>query len=138
MTNIDINMIWNEVLPLLEKSLNRPVYEALISSTKPLSFAAEKFVVAVPNQVVKDWLSKYCVTLLEQELHDHLPNLREVAFLVGPEDLFSTPLFEPAAPAPKKSSRPVSFYLNFRYTFDAFVVGHGNRFAHAAALAVAE
>jgi chromosomal replication initiator protein len=138
MTNVDLNAAWNQVLPLLEKSLNRPIYEALISSTKPVSFADGKLEVAVPNHVVKDWLSKYCVTLLEQELPPFLPDIQLVTFAVGPEDLFSTPLFESATTSSKKIARPQNLYLNFRYTFDAFVVGHGNRFAHAAALAIAE
>lgn len=138
MTNADLNTIWNQALPLLEKSLNRPIYEALLSSTKPLSFAEGKFEVAVPNQVVKEWLSKYCVTLLEQELHSFLSDIRQVVFVVGPEDLFSTPLFESSVSPARKTAPPANLHLNFRYTFDAFVVGHGNRFAHAAALAVAE
>ncbi|MDD4178799.1 MAG: chromosomal replication initiator protein DnaA [Candidatus Margulisbacteria bacterium] len=136
----DLNLVWNKILPLLEKSLNRPIYEALVSSTKPLSLAGGNFVVAVPNQVVKDWLSKYCVTLLEQELRALLPDLKAVTFVVGPEDLFSTPIFDAAAApdATKKVSAPPNPYLNSRYSFDTFVIGHGNRFAHAAALAVAE
>lgn len=124
---------------MLEKSLSRPAFEALVSSSKPVSFSKEKFEVAVPNQVVKEWLSQYCIPLLEQELQVFLPDIRQVSFVVGPEDLFSTPLFEPSsAPPDKKNPRPTNLFLNFRYTFDAFVVGHGNRFAHAAALAVAE
>ncbi len=140
MTDIDINPIWNQVLPLLEKSLNRPIYEALVSSTKPLSYLAGRFEVAVPNNLVKDWLSKYCVTLLEQELRAFLPEIAAVHFVVGDESLFSTPLFEPNAPPAHKPPQPqqINLSLNFRYTFDHFVVGHGNRFAHAAALAVAE
>lgn len=138
MTNFDLNSAWNQVLPLLEKSLNRPIYEALISSTKPVSFVDGNLEVAVPNHVVKDWLSKYCVTLLEQELPPFLPAIQQVTFAVGPEELFSTPLFESATASPKKIAHPQTLYLNFRYTFDAFVIGHGNRFAHAAALAIAE
>jgi chromosomal replication initiator protein len=140
MTDIDVNPIWNQVLPLLEKSLNRPIYEALISSTKPLSYAGSRFEVAVPNNLVKDWLSKYCVTLLEQELRAFLPDITLVHFVVGDEALFSTPLFEPTAAPIQKTPQPqqINLCLNFRYTFDHFVVGHGNRFAHAAALAVAE
>jgi len=118
--------------------LNRPIYEALISSAKPVSFSAGKFEIAVPNQIVKDWLSQYCITLLEQELSAHLPDVRQVSFIVGPEDLFSTPLFEAPILQTKKPSQSMKLFLNARYTFEAFVVGHGNRFAHAAALAVAE
>jgi chromosomal replication initiator protein len=140
MTELDINSIWNQIFPNLEKSLNKPIYETLISSTKPLSYKNGRFNVAVPNDVVKEWLSKHCVTLLEQEIRSLSPQLDSVNFVVGPEDLFSTPPFEPVAAAvePKKGGPSHNIYLNQRYTFDSFVVGHGNRFAHAAALAVAE
>jgi chromosomal replication initiator protein len=141
MTEVSINTIWNEVVPSLEKSLNKPIYEALISSTKPVSYGSGKFEIAVPNDVVSKWLSRHCITLLEQEIRNILPDLQSVVFVVGPEELFSTPLFEPsgqAEPVRQKSSGASNLYLNPRYTFEAFVIGHGNRFAHAAALAVAE
>jgi len=134
----DLHVIWNKIIPNLEKSLNRPIYEALISSTKPLSFTNNNLEIAVPNDVVKDWLSKHCVTLLEQELRLNYPEAIKVSFAVGPEDLFSTPLFEKSSFSSEKSFVPSAPFLNPRYTFDNFVVGHGNRFAHAAALAVAE
>lgn len=138
MTQIDLNAVWNRVLPSLEKSLNRPIYEALFSSAKPISLNGGNFEIAVPNHVVKDWLSKYCVTLLEQELREQIPEINQVVFSVGPDDLFSTPLVDLPPSTPRKTVQSQKLYLNFRYTFDSFVIGHGNRFAHAAALAVAE
>lgn len=134
----DLSAIWNKLIPGVEKSLNRPIYEALISSTKPLSAANNQLEIAVPNEVVKDWLSKHCVTLLEQELRASYPDISRVCFVVGPEELFSTPLLEKSSFAPEMSAMPSAPFLNPRYTFDTFVVGHGNRFAHAASLAVAE
>lgn len=141
MAEKDIVAVWNQIIPILEKSLNRPIFETLISSTKPLFLKDGKFEVAVPNDVVKEWLSKHCVTLLEQELRNQIPNLISLTFVVGPEELFSTPVYEPSAPLSPELKRPASPpnpYLNSRYTFETFVVGQGNRFAHAAALAVAE
>ena len=134
----NLNTLWNKLIPSLEKSLNKPIYEALISSTKPLSMSDNKLQIAVPNELVKDWLSKHCVTLLEQEARILSQDITRVEFVVGPKDLFSTPLLEKGAYSPEKTRLPLAPYLNPRYTFDTFVVGHGNRFAHAAALAVAE
>ncbi|MEA3493253.1 MAG: chromosomal replication initiator protein DnaA [Candidatus Margulisiibacteriota bacterium] len=137
-SNIDLNLLWHKLIPSLEKSLNKPIFEALISSTKPLAISGNKFDIAVPNELVKDWLSKHCVTLLEQELKSLHPEIINVQFVVGPKELFSTPLLENEdLSVEKKSLRSIPF-LNPRYTFEHFVVGHGNRFAHAAALAVAE
>ena len=134
----DLNSLWSKIIPALEKSLNKPIFEAFVSSTKPLGITENKFEIAVPNELVKEWLSKHCVTLLEQELRPFYPELSSVFFVVGPKELFSTPLLEkPASPTAKPVSRS-ALYLNPRYTFETFVIGHGNRFAHAAALAVAE
>jgi chromosomal replication initiator protein len=134
----NINGLWNDIIPSLEKSLNKPIYEALISSTKPLSVADNKLEIAVPNELVRDWLSKHCVTLLEQEIRERHPQVRSVSFVVGPKELFQTPELETAPTQIRKKNAPSVAYLNPRYTFNHFVVGHGNRFAHAASLAVAE
>lgn len=137
-TEVNIDLVWNQVVPLLERSLNKPIFETLISSTKPLSYSGSRFEVAVPNDLVKDWLSKHCITLLEQELKALLPDFSSVVFTVGPKSLFSTPPLDAPSANIEKPVRPASPYLNSRYTFESFVVGQGNRFAHAAALAVAE
>jgi chromosomal replication initiator protein len=139
METVDIYANWSRIFPALEKSLNRPIYETLISSTKPLSYVNHNFNVAVPNDLVKEWLSKHCITLLEQELRNFHPDLLAVNFVVGPKELFSTPLLEISPPpSPEKIAPPANIFLNPRYNFGNFVVGHGNRFAHAASLAVAE
>ena len=142
---LDTNYVWNQVLPLLEKSLNKPIYETLISSTKPLVLKDSKMVIAVPNEIIKEWLSKHCKTLIEKEASNLFSAIQSVEFTVGSKDLFTTPpidrmgkpvyLEKPAAP---ERVVPGSIYLNPRYVFKTFVVGHGNRFAHAASLAVAE
>ncbi|MFC1540673.1 chromosomal replication initiator protein DnaA [Candidatus Margulisiibacteriota bacterium] len=135
---MDLSTLWNKIIPSLEKSLNKPIYEALLSSTKPLSVAEGTLRIAVPNELVKDWLSKHCITLLEQEARALPAEISKVEFVVGPKELFSTPLLEKSS-YPAERVRPTTpSFLNPRYTFDVFVVGHGNRFAHAASLAVAE
>lgn len=134
----NINSIWSRLIPALEKSLNKPIYEALISSTKPLTVENNKLKVAVPNDVVKDWLSKHCVTLMEQEVKSFDTEINKVEFVVGAADLFTTPMLERESFQTEKAIIPSNPFLNPRYTFETFVIGHGNRFAHAASLAVAE
>ncbi|MFA6431142.1 MAG: chromosomal replication initiator protein DnaA [Candidatus Margulisiibacteriota bacterium] len=135
---VDINSIWSKAVPSLEGSLNRPIYETLLTSTKPSSFIEGKFIVAVPNLVVKDWLSKHCITLLEQEIRLFISGLQSVSFVVGPENLFTTPDLETSLATPQKAAAPQNLFLNPRYNFESFVIGQGNRFAQAAAQAVAE
>ncbi|MFH1361763.1 MAG: chromosomal replication initiator protein DnaA [bacterium] len=134
----ELSQLWDSVIPNLEKSLNKPIYETLLSSTKPHQIEGGVLQIAVPSQVVKDWLSKHCVTLLELEVRQANPNVSSVNFFVGQADLFTTPILEQTAYRVEGPSKPAVAFLNPRYTFDHFVVGHGNRFAHAASLAVAE
>ncbi|MFH1542008.1 MAG: chromosomal replication initiator protein DnaA [bacterium] len=133
-----LNEIWKQVIPKLERSLNKPIYEALISSTKPMKILDGALDIAVPNDLVKEWLSKHCITLLEQELSAIDSAITKVNFVVGPKDLFSTPDIDTPTYSEEKKIAPKTPFLNPRYTFETFVVGHGNRFAHAASLAVAE
>jgi len=133
--------LWNKLLPEIEKSLNKPIYETLISSAKPSSLKDGILDVAVPHEVIKEWLSKHCLTLLEGEMRFLSPDINKINFFVGPKDLFQTPALEESGlnDFQEKLIHHLQFTsLNPRYTFDKFVVGNGNRFAHAAALAVAE
>ncbi len=136
----DINDLWEKLIPALEKSLNKPIYETLISSTKPLALSESTLTIAVPNELVKDWLSKHCITLMEQEGRAICAREIRVEFIVGSPDLFTTPALDETRLVSDavKSPRPHLPFLNQRYTFEHFVVGQGNRFAHAASLAVAE
>jgi len=137
---MDLNTLWNDLLLSVGKSVSKPIYGALLSSAKPLSFVDGKITVAVPNEVLRDWLSesssKSIQTLLSKS------GVSDVSFVVGPKELFVTPPLENSgyqiALPPVPPVYTGNIYLNPKYTFDTFVVGHGNRFAHAASLAVAE
>lgn len=142
MNEIDINKIWSELVPSVEKSLSKPTYETLISSTKPIELKEGILEVGVPHNVIKEWLSKHCLTILEEEIRAMSPYIQKISFIPVGKEFFNTPNIED----PKgvisfqdHIERSVQIaYLNPRYTFDTFVVGNGNRFAHAASLAVAE
>lgn len=138
---MDISLAWKNIISAIEADLNKPILETLLSSTKPLSILDGKFIVAVPNEVVKEWLSEHCGRHMGKALGVFPQGVKEVEFIVGSEDLFQTPPLEKTFPLPfpqKPAAEGGTIYLNPRYTFDSFVAGHGNRFAHAAALAVAE
>ena len=137
---MDLNTLWNDLLLSVGKSVSKPIYGALLSSAKPLSFVDGKITVAVPNEVLRDWLSESASKSIQTILSKS--GVSEVSFVVGPKELFVTPPLENSgyqiALPPVPPVNTGNIYLNPKYTFDTFVVGHGNRFAHAASLAVAE
>jgi len=138
----NISHVWKKALASLEKELNKPIYETLLSSSKPLSVIDGKFIIAVPNDVIREWLHGHCKAAFKNSPGLFPDGVKEIEFIVGSEDLFTTPPLEqktsPLPFAQAKAQAGASSFWNPRYTFDTFVVGHGNRFAHAASLAVAE
>jgi chromosomal replication initiator protein len=139
---MDVNTLWNNVLTSIEKTVSKPIYGTLLSSAKPTSMVDGVLTIAVPNEVIKNWLKEAATKAIREKVKPE--NVREVVFFVGPKELFDTPPLEKKKPGVQIGLPQVppvdtgNIYLNPKYSFDTFVVGHGNRFAHAAALAVAE
>lgn len=137
---MELNELWNDLLVSVEGNVSKPIYGALLSSAKPTTIVDGKITVAVPNEVLRDWLSESASRAIKELLKER--GIVELKFVVGPKELFMTPPLEnsgfqmelPPVPPVDRGN----LFLNPKYTFDTFVVGHGNRFARAAALAVAE
>ncbi|HNQ97071.1 MAG TPA: chromosomal replication initiator protein DnaA, partial [Treponemataceae bacterium] len=137
MTISEIDDIWRRILEDLEKGLSKPIYETILSSAKPLSIEDGVLVLAVPSHFSHDWLcEKKCDESILGAIKTIGENeLKSIKFVVMPKEEPSAEIKRVAPSAPVYLSIP---FLNPRYTFDNFVVGHGNRFAQAAALAVSE
>jgi len=135
--------LWEVALAELQLQVTRPNYETWLKDTVGLRFDNGFFVVGAPNDFATEWLSTKLRPLIAKTLSNIIGHPMEVSFqLLGshPETAPANgPLFkpEPAAPPPPPTPLPRP-RLNERYTFDRFIVGHENRLAHAASLAVAE
>jgi chromosomal replication initiator protein len=141
---------WMRILEALEKKINRHSYETWL---KPTRFSHSKggvLYVRVPTAEFRHIGEKYGDLI--QEAIDNLGlEFDDVEFVTAEAAAAATPVradggFAAAsAPAPE-GGRPAqarfdwdsAAQLNPRYTFDAFVIGSANQFAHAAARAVAE
>ncbi|MCZ2259030.1 chromosomal replication initiator protein DnaA [Sporosarcina sp. G11-34] len=132
--------LWVEVLAKVEQKISRPSFETWLKSTKLISYGEENVTIAAPNSFAKDWLESHYVHLITGILSELTGEDRLIQFVV-PKEMeesdFSVP--KPVVKPIEKTNPPtVSGMLNPKYTFDTFVIGSGNRFAHAASLAVAE
>jgi chromosomal replication initiator protein len=137
--------IWDQILTRIETKVNRHSYYTWF---KPTSFVADRgasIAVRVPNALFKDWLTKHYSMVLAEALTEVQRPEAAVLFLaegldavVPPEDvLVATPPPAPELPADSPTTAAPGG-LNSRYTFDTFIVGPSNQFAHAACRAVAE
>ena len=132
--------LWIEVLAKVEQKISRPSFETWLKSTKLISYGEENVTIAAPNSFAKDWLESHYVHLITGILSELTGEDRLIHFVVPKEmeeNDFTLP--KPTVKPREKIQTPSApGMLNPKYTFDTFVIGSGNRFAHAASLAVAE
>lgn len=94
------------------------------------------FTLVVPNRFVADWIDDYYADLIEQELATLAGDSLRLAYEVRDEGVPASAA-EAAVPVIVQRARTLSL-LNPKYTFDRFVVGSSNQFAHAASRAAAD
>ena len=136
--------IWDQVLTRIETKVNRHSFYTWFKPTSFLADGGTSITVRVPNPLFKDWLTKhYSVVLSEALMEVRRPGAslvfvsdETVAMPAPPERPVVPEEEEPVDAAPEPSTSPGG--LNPRYTFDTFIVGPSNQFAHAACRAVAE
>ncbi|MGD9001390.1 MAG: chromosomal replication initiator protein DnaA [Anaerolineae bacterium] len=140
--------IWSAALGELQLQMTQATFETWLRDSKLLRYEEGTFVVAVKSGYAKDWLENRLLTIVKRTLARLAGRTVDVTFVVGVEEsrpeandiaLLST-LSAPERSVPRQE--PVRTLpggeLNPRYTFDSFVVGPGNRLAHAASVAVTE
>ncbi|HVG99804.1 MAG TPA: chromosomal replication initiator protein DnaA [Miltoncostaeaceae bacterium] len=131
--------VWDEVRSRLRGTLNNQTYKFAFAGARPLALDEGRLVLAVDSELLRQWIRQRYLPLLRDALFEVRGQDLQVEVVVeAPSGDAEAPPAEPdEAPARALSPRrPLG--LQPRFTFEAFVTGPSNRFAHAAALAVAE
>jgi len=119
--------LWDAILERVENKLNKHSFATWFRPTSLLQEDSSLLRVRVPSAEFKEWLEKHYAGYVSEALSELGRSEVRVVFetvpLVGSDETK-----EPLLPSP----------LNPKYTFESFVVGSSNQFAHAAARAVAE
>jgi chromosomal replication initiator protein len=125
--------LWDEVLVKVEAKVNRHTFATWFRPTSMIAVHDSSLTVRVPNPQFKDWLTKNYSSIIQEAIQELGHNTLTVSFESESEisSSFDT------SHAPDREPLPVTS-LNPKYTFDSFVVGSSNQFAHAASRAVAE
>lgn len=129
---------WRNVLTQIEQKISKPSFDTWLKGTRLIHYNGSDMTIAVPNAFIKDWLEVHYVNIIADILADTTGEALSIQFVVeeeGTSDSVNLPA--PAIEKPLQQDTAAAM-LNPKYTFDTFVIGAGNRFAHAASLAVAE
>src|SRR4051794_7689159 len=140
---------WETISHRLAEMLNAGTFATWFGNATAIEQDQSRLVVGVPNEFTKSWIEGHFSSLLDAAAaeHDLVVELRvEVAQAAArareadlPDVVEATTDPQPPAAAPSEDARfGAATGINPKYTFDVFVIGASNRFAHAAALAVAE
>ncbi|UJL46412.1 chromosomal replication initiator protein DnaA [Virgibacillus sp. NKC19-16] len=135
----NLNELWVATLEKIEEEVSKPSFETWLKSTKAEKLEENTLIVSAPNEFARDWLETQYTNLISNILEEVTGTRLATKFIIPdsvpqPEDTDKTP-------KPKSTGNTndvAKTMLNSKYTFDTFVIGAGNRFAHAASLAVAE
>ncbi len=134
--------LWKLVLADLEGNLSPQNFRTWIRPIRPVRLESDGLFLEVPNRFFADWLQENeYLSLIEGLVRHHAGRPLAVRCVVRKRD--AAHVRPPPAKAPVQESdgwarRARKVGLNPKYTFDSFVVGSSNQFAHAASLAVAE
>lgn len=158
---------WQSVLGEIEIGMGRSSYVTWLKSARLMTYEDGQFVIGVANGYAKEWIEQRKLNDIKKMLSERVGRGVDVSLMVMTQSAYQPPQQNnlgsdfvrrsEAVASPMAASTPVGFTpvqgpshangatgggffdgLQGRYTFEAFVVGSGNRMAHAAAMAVAE
>jgi chromosomal replication initiator protein len=129
--------LWNEVSGRLREALNETTYATWFGAASAGELTEDSFSIVVPNDFTREWIEGHFLGFLRAATRDALGREIGVRLAVGELEPAQAELGHHRPPEQGDGS-PDGGNSSPKYTFDLFVIGSSNRFAHAAALAVAE
>jgi len=126
--------LWSELSTRLRETLNETTYATWFAEVGAGELDDESFSLEVPNDFTREWIEGRFLALIRAAACDIAGRELRVTLAVRRDE----PVAARAPVAAREREPDSQSGQNPKYTFDNFVIGSSNRFAHAAALAVAE
>ncbi|UHA75365.1 chromosomal replication initiator protein DnaA [Paenibacillus sp. 481] len=134
------NEHWQEILSVIQTKLSKPSFDTWFKATKAVKFTDTQLMITAPTTFAVEWLESRYTKLVSSTIQEITGKQVDVKFIIEEAAQAEPEMMQPQTPPPRVTvqEEPLSNMLNPKYTFDTFVIGSNNRFAHAASLAVAE
>lgn len=131
--------IWEKVLERLEGRVGKSSFELWFKPIKLIDLKEEILTIEVPNRFFKEWIEENYINHITEVFNETMNFTGQVKINIAEKDRdreFKKEVLQFESRTKKLASKGI--FLNPRYTFETFVVGPSNQFAHAAARTVSE
>ncbi|OGW80771.1 MAG: hypothetical protein A3G33_06490 [Omnitrophica bacterium RIFCSPLOWO2_12_FULL_44_17] len=132
---MDTGTLWNKVLGNIKQELSEQSFKTWIEPLRLQKGDDKSFSLLVPDKFYGDWLKSHYHEIIRAAILEASGLCVDIHYIAeerAQKNVSGLPFFSSLA------SPQITTELNDRYSFDHFVVGPGNQFAHAAALSVSE
>ncbi len=134
---MDQNKVWEEILLLIENRMSKQGYDTWFGSSKLLSFDGSRIVIEIQSKFHRDWIKEHYWDILTDVIREVAKRDDiEIDFFVQPQK--KKPVQQAKEEKKEENREEKTSTFEKKYTFNTFVVGPSNQFAHAAAKAVAD
>jgi len=142
---LNCGQIWNSISEVIRQRISADGYERWFHGVNVVADDGLKLVLSVPNPIHQFFIESNYMPLVQDAATDILGSGRKIQFVAADKvEAVTAPAPEPVAPkisvkeSKSAATGAASSGLNARNTFETFVVGSNNQFAHGAAMAVAK
>jgi chromosomal replication initiator protein len=141
--NTETAEVWGALLNHARRVTREHAVETWLKPVEPINLSDSTLSLSVPNRFFREYLEEKYTGILTDGLRDIFGRDMRVSLVIrdgeAEPDEIDEVVFPPPKPKPRDEiASKFMQSLNARYTFDRFIVGNSNQFAHAAAQAVAE
>jgi len=133
---VEINL-WDRIKEELHGTMKSEAFHNWVAKTELLEQENNRLRVLVPDEATRVWLEREYAPKIQTAIVDLNLPIQEIHYELARAEAAVRPPVENAPNDNMLQFPPASFHLNPRLTFDSFVVGTCNQFAHAAAKSVA-
>lgn len=139
-----MDLLWEKCLNIIKEKVSQQNFETWVRPIRISALQDNCIKLSVPNRFFKDWLEENYHALIKDSLTSLVGTIVQISFEIyqplekTPETLNNGRSKQVGSAAAKHSTRRINPSLNQHYSFDRFIVGTSNQFAHAASVAVSE
>ncbi len=135
---MDKNELWNRCLELIEERVGKGAFDLWFRPIKAKQMKEDQLILEMPNRFYREWVEENYSQMINDTVREITGRDFDIRFRVSVKQDTEEKRQYAQFTQKKRALRQRGVYLNPKYTFDGFVVGPSNAFAHAAALKVSE